>query len=102
MEVSNHPGLMATQLWQFTRTPLRNSQGGLRGRMKEEENNTIKSCWGKYSWLPLVFFEKKVRFILNSVYKSVVFVPLSVLDHYHVSLTRFRMEFRNSEPGCDI
>lgn len=66
IEVSNHPGLMAMQLWQSSQTPLKNSQGGLRGRMKEEENNsTIKSCRGDISGF-LSTFVKSANFGFTS------------------------------------
>lgn len=106
-EVSNHPGIMATQLWQSTQTLLKNSQGGLRGRMKEEENNnTIKSCRGDISGL-LHFCKKRwlwVHFILSrsASLRCLCLCLRDALDHYHVPPTRFRMKLRNSEPGCDI
>lgn len=95
VEVSNHPGLMATQLWQSTQTPLRNSEGGLRGKIKEEVNiNIIKSCREDVP-------EALCSFNLMSQCVVCVSVSLSV-GHYHVPLTRLRMKLRNSDPGCDI
>ena len=105
MEVSNHPGLMATQLRQSTQTPLRNSRGGLGGGMKEEENNTVKSSGGDIPGF-LSNFAQKCWLCVHFIFSRAASLPCLYLssapDHYHVPLTRFKMKLRNSEPPCDI
>lgn len=108
MGVSNHPGLMATQLWQSTQSTSQEFSLWLTRRDEREERRSrggkhSQRLLGRYSWLPQQSCEKKKMLALCLLHvESVVLAPPSVPDHYHVPLTCFRMKLWNSEPGCDI
>lgn len=71
---------------------------------KEQRRKTPSEAAGKiFLASSAILWKKKKTLALCLLHvESVVFAPLSVPDHYHVPLTRFRMKLRNSGPGCDI
>lgn len=99
---------MATQLWQSTQNTSQEFSLWITRRDEREERKSRgakqhQKQLGRYFRLPQQFCEKKKMLALCLLHvESVVFAPLSVPDHYHAPLTRFRMKLRNSEPGCDI
>lgn len=104
IEASNHPGLMATQLWQSTSNTSREfSEWFSRKRDGGRGEQRYQKLLGRFFWLPQQFCKKCelcVHFILSLW--CLYLCLCDALDHYHAPLTRFRMKLRNSEPRCDI